>query len=104
MEIGRSVRDHFAAAFAELGQSDRERSSDYDIAGVTAAERGIGNGVRAVEQLASCRVRSAGALLASAFAGRREKASDLGSRRPKGHSAICWRSAKHPNDGRCSEA
>jgi hypothetical protein len=50
-----------AAAFAELGQFDRAVEY-YDIA--ATAERALGT-VRAVEQLASCRVRSAGALLAS---------------------------------------
>jgi hypothetical protein len=50
-----------AAAFAELGQFDRAVEY-YDIA--ATAERALGT-LRAVEQLASCRVRSAGALLAS---------------------------------------
>ena len=50
-----------AAAFAELGQFDRAVEY-YDIA--ATAERALGT-MRAVEQMASCRVRSAGALLAS---------------------------------------
>src|SRR4029453_14493785 len=61
-----------AAAFAELRQFARAVEY-YDIA--ATAERALGT-VRAVEQMASCRVRSAGALLASDSADV-EKASDL---------------------------
>src|SRR4030095_14318449 len=61
-----------AAAFAELRQFDRAVEY-YDIA--ATAERALGT-VRAVEQMASCRARSAGALLASDSADV-EEASDL---------------------------